>query len=125
MKQIIATLETDGSGLWSDTSKNVDITDIDIRPITPNFGELRVYFDLASWNPYEDGLIYTDDKFLKGLKELLAEVDTNLMDICYSEQGMQGDDYVSLDYFEKFAEAFKKHYPEEYAHSANLYGVDE
>jgi hypothetical protein len=97
---------TDGKrGLWSDVAKAVTVTNIDLGQGTvwegdsddEAFGELRVYFDTATWDTQEDGLIYTDTLFLKELQEFLNAHGLPGKDVCYSEQGMQGDDYVSLD----------------------------
>ena len=114
MYESIGVLHTDGNGLWSDRKAAVNLTDIKVRPIESDFGELRVYFDKANWNVYESGLIYTDKLFLKELKKLLSTVDIDGSDVSYSEQGMQGDDYVSLDYGRNFAKSFIKKFPEEY-----------
>ncbi len=61
-----------------------------------SFGDLRVYFDTSVWDTEQDGLIYTDSLFLKELEDSLNKMGIHCkMD--YSEQGMQGDDFVSLD----------------------------
>ncbi len=106
---------TDGKrGLWSDVAKAVTVTNIDLGQGTvwegdsddEAFGELRVYFDTATWDTQEDGLIYTDTLFLKELQEFLNAHGLPGKDVCYSEQGMQGDDYVSLDAGTEFYEAW-------------------
>jgi hypothetical protein len=64
------------------------------------WSEMRVYFDTSSWDVYSVGLIYTDDAWLVGFKQLLIELGFNQAQadsVEYSEQGMQGDDFVSLD----------------------------
>ena len=92
---------TGGDGLWSDVSgAEVRITDMRIGYIDEedlNFGELRVYFDTKTWDVNEQGLIYTDRLFLRQLREFLDQHGLVGKDVSYSEQGMQGDDYVSLD----------------------------
>lgn len=106
-------LKTDGKGLWSSQKKNVrcvslkiGYTDCDYafkrntEETQCTFGELKVYFDPASWNIDEDGLIYTDKTFEKQLKEALLSKGFSLKalkKLSYSEQGMQGKNYVSLD----------------------------
>ncbi len=104
---------TDGKrGLWSDVAKAIAITDISLGQGTQwedekdIFGELRVYFDTATWDTREDGLIYTDTLFIKELREFLDAHGLPGKDVCYSEQGMQGDDYVSLDAGTEFYEAW-------------------
>ncbi len=103
---------TDGKrGLWSNVAKAITITDVRLMQGTQweddkdIFGELRVYFDTATWDTREDGLIYTDRQFLKELQEFLDTHGLPGKDVCYSEQGMQGDDYVSLDAGTKFYKA--------------------
>jgi hypothetical protein len=46
--------------------------------------------------------------FLKQLRKYLVGLGFNSEDVGYSEQGMQGDDYVSLDAGPKFIESFSK-----------------
>jgi hypothetical protein len=58
-------------------------------------GEMLVFFDTNTWD-VKDGLIYNDEGFLNELRAALAEVGFN-DEIDYSEQGMQGKDFVSLD----------------------------
>ena len=104
MSEVI--LHTDGlRGLWSNVAKAIRITDMQLGTGTiwegdsddEAFGEFRVYFNTEDWDTAEDGLIYTDRGFLKELQEFLNAHGLPGKDICYSEQGMQGDDYVSLD----------------------------
>jgi hypothetical protein len=91
--------ETAGDGLWSDVSKEVDIVDMGINYCADDkeFGELCVYFDTSDWDIERDGLIYTDKLFLEQLRSFLNEHGLAGDDVEYSEQGMQGDDYVSCD----------------------------
>lgn len=104
------TLNTDGKGYWSNKAKPVKTLRIDVPYINDeeNFGELRVYFDTKSWNVKKHGLIYTDRLFEKELREQLDLVGFPGKDVDYSEQGMQGDDYVSLDVGKKFMKAWLK-----------------
>jgi len=104
----LATLNTAGDGLWSDTAKAVDIHTLGLTVFEDEgdkWGELRVYFDTDTWDIDEDGLIYTDDAFLSELQNVLLRAGFNT-DVDYSEQGMQGDDYVSLDVGAKFIDSF-------------------
>lgn len=93
-----AVFSTAGDGYWSDVSKDVKTTHIALPYVNDeqDFGELRVYFD-KSWDTRKDGLIYTDSLFLVQLREKLTEIGFAGADVDYSEQGMQGDNYVSLD----------------------------
>lgn len=105
--------KTDGSGYWSDVEKTINITDmkldINVEPWHGGelYGELKVYFD-ESWNVEKDGLIYTDDRFLDDLRDFLHFHGLPGPEVCYSEQGMQGDNYVSLDADHKFCIAWKQ-----------------
>jgi len=101
---------TAGEGLWSNEAKNVQLQSIEVPYINKEetFGELRVYFDTAMWDISKDGLIYTDDHFLKALQTLIMLVGMSGSDVSYSEQGMQGEDYVSLDVGPDFIKTWKK-----------------
>jgi hypothetical protein len=111
-------LETSGGGYWSNTQTRVRVTDLrlDITGVFDNkgddydepFGELRVYFDTATWDVYSQGLIYTDPGFFAGLKQHLESQGINVTDISYSEQGMQGTDYVSLDVGQHFISSWTR-----------------
>lgn len=92
-------LHTDGSGFWSGIAVEVKVTALSVPYIDDvrDFGELRVHFDTRSWDVDEDGLIYTDEQFLAELLAALKDEGFDVSDVGYSEQGMQGDDYVSLD----------------------------
>jgi hypothetical protein len=107
MRDFQVTLNTDGSGLWSDVVSPVFVTKLDLPYISldGNFGELRVFFDTAYWNTDTFGLIYTDEVFLKELKAALGAAGFSADDIDYSEQGMQGVDFVSLDVGPGFIES--------------------
>lgn len=102
MKEVVFT--TSGDGLWSDLIHNVRITDMQLGYVNDeqDFGELRVYFNTQDWDVSKDGLIYTDKGFMTDLQEFLHTQGLADFDVDYSEQGMQGDDYVSLDVGEPF-----------------------
>ena len=105
---------TNGKGLWSRARCAVGIEDMRLGYLdddeNPEFGELRVYFDSDSWDtrPCGYGLIYTDPQFLRELREFLKQHGLAGNDVDYSEQGMQGIDYVSCDVGEKFLNSWKK-----------------
>lgn len=102
------TITTSGDGLWSDVQKTVILNRMEVDQHSPSFGELRVYFDTNSWNVDRDGLIYTDKAFLEGIKDLLNNKGYDTSKIDYSEQGMQGNDYVSFDVGESFLQSTDK-----------------
>lgn len=117
-------LNTDGKGLWSTKSKPVIVTGLDcvlsqMEDEDKLFGELCVRFDTASWNTDKDGLIYTDDLFLEELHTFLKSQGFTVEasnDVSYSEQGMQGDEYVSLDVSTEFCEEWLAKFPETEVH---------
>jgi hypothetical protein len=102
------TFNTIGDGYWSEHERAVDITNMVIGYINDenDFGELCVFFDTKTWNCYEHGLIYTDKLFMRELREFLISQGLPGNDVTYSEQGMQGDNYVSCDIGEKFLKAW-------------------
>jgi hypothetical protein len=71
-----------------------------------DFGELRVYFNTKTWDVNKDGLVYTDSQFMTELCALLTQLGFDASDVSYSEQGMQGDNYVSCDVGECFINTF-------------------
>jgi hypothetical protein len=90
---------TYGNGYWSRAVKAVRIVDMRLGYVSDekDFGELCVYFNTEDWDVTKDGLIYTDSGFITDLRNFLTMQGLDNLDIEYSEQGMQGDDYVSLD----------------------------
>lgn len=102
-------ISTTGKGLWSSVSKPVRVIGLDLAYVDEEdfgFGELRVEFDTRTWDTDSDGLIYTDSGFLKGLRLYLNQLGLAGSDVDYSEQGMQGEDYVSLDVGGEFISTF-------------------
>jgi hypothetical protein len=107
MSEVI--FNTSGDGYWSRTiNAQVRITDMTLGYISDelDFGELRVYFDTDTWDVNALGLIYTDKLFMRQLQKFLAEHGLVGQDVSYSEQGMQGDDYVSCDVGKKFLDSW-------------------
>jgi len=102
-------LNTGGGGYWSNTKTAVLVTDLRLGYVADDkeFGELRVHFDTDTWDVNKLGLIYTDRQFLAELRKFLIQHGLPGKDVDYSEQGMQGDDYVSLDVGAKFLQAWE------------------
>ena len=94
---------TAGDGYWSNVAKAVRIVDMRMGYVSDDndFGELCVYFNTQDWDVNNDGLIYTDKQFLDELKAFLKQHGLTT-DVEYSEQGMQGDNYVSFDVYDDF-----------------------
>ena len=108
MYKINATLNTAGDGYWSRKQTAVEITHLQLAYTNDelDFGELRVFFNTNTWDTHKDGLIYTDAQFMRELCELLTAKGFDASDVSYSEQGMQGDTYVSCDVGECFINTF-------------------
>ena len=108
MYKVNATLNTIGDGYWNTIAKAVKIERLQLSYTNDqlSFGELRIHFDTATWDTNTDGLIYTDSLFLDELCALLTDLGFDVSDVGYSEQGMQGDNYVSLDVGECFINTF-------------------
>jgi hypothetical protein len=103
-------LNTRGDGLWSSKVAAVKVTALHLAYLDEEhkFGELRVVFDTKTWNVNRDGLIYTDSQFERELKKFLKTVDLKPASVSYSEQGLQGDNYVSLDVGKSFIKSWMK-----------------
>jgi len=108
MYKVNATLNTNGKGYWSRTATAVEVTGLQLAYTNDelDFGELRVRFNTNTWDTSKHGLIYTDEQFMTELKELLTSLGFDASDVDYSEQGMQGDKYVSCDVGECFINTF-------------------
>lgn len=119
MINFTATLATNGNSFWSDVAKNVDVQGLDIRAQEymcggkmRRYGELKVYFDTDAFHPnhwslQEHGLIYTDEGFEAELHKVFESMGITA-EASYSEQGMQGNDYVSFDIDEEFITQFDR-----------------
>jgi hypothetical protein len=99
---VFTTLHTNGMGYWSNVAKPVDIESLDLQYISNerDFGELCIHFNTATWDTAVDGLIYTDELFMRELRAYLQTLGftaEEANDVSYSEQGMQSDNYVSCD----------------------------
>jgi hypothetical protein len=101
-KQVNWQTHTAGTGLWSSSVASVKVLRVELAYCNDecDFGELRAYFNTKDWDVENDGLIYTDKIWLDELRALMRSLGFTrnaVNDISYSEQGMQGDDYVSMD----------------------------
>jgi len=112
----IATLHTNGSGFWTRLALSVRVTELDVAYIneSEDFGELRVHFNTDDWRCDKMGLIYTDPLFMQQLQEFCDSLGLKGRDVCYSEQGMQGDNYVSCDIGKQFLTGWKSMHTEKY-----------
>ena len=102
-KQVNWQTHTDGTSLWSDgVVKTVQILEVDLRNCNDeqDFGELCARFNTRDWDSQKDGLIYTDQRWIEEFRALMKTLGFSpraVEDINYSEQGMQGYNYVSMD----------------------------
>ena len=100
--------KTGGHGPWSQVVKTVRVTGVQLAYVSDDhdFGELRVYFDTGDWDVYSDGLIYGDmmwkHTFLTCMESHFGFGPDAILDVSYSEQGMQGNNYVSMDVGQNF-----------------------
>lgn len=123
VKSLTAT--TNGKGFWSDVKRTVKIDSIVIDSIvdidgyrirvgdvttTPDTMYLAVFFSKKSWDNKKHGLIYTDEKWIAQLRKGLRSIGLVTKGIDYTEQGMQGADYVSLAIYgdQKTIASFRK-----------------
>ena len=99
MKDTNFIARTNGSGLWSNAHRPVRVVGYELAYQDDLFGELRVYFDEDTWSVEDLGLIYTDKLFVAEVREFLESRGYTVSDdnVDYSEQGMQGEDFVSFD----------------------------
>ena len=93
---------TNGKGLWTSFEQIVTVVRVELAYVNDegDFGELRAYFDTKAWDVNKVGLIYTDPRWIdefRGLVRSLGFTRHACDDIDYSEAGMQGDNYVSMD----------------------------
>lgn len=104
---------TDGSGYWSQVATAVTCVGIKLNYLSGDskFAEVHVVFDESTWNVDNYGLIYSDRKWLNELHSRLACFGFNCADLDYSEQGMQGKMFVSLDAGPKFINSWRRVQP--------------
>lgn len=94
---------TDGSSLWAENiPRTVRVVEVFLNSVDDegSWGELCARFDTRDWDSYKDGLIYTDNRWIEEFRALMRTLGFSpiaVEDIQYSEQGMQGEDYVSMD----------------------------
>lgn len=122
--KINAICKTDGKGLWSNSIRSlnhkkleINISDWSIEYFLESkkykdlHGELRVFFNKKDWNIDKFGLVYTDPLWIKDFRKYLIYLGYSKQaskNVDYSEQGMQGNNYISLDFGEKFIKYFLK-----------------
>lgn len=105
-RKVNITCRTNGEGLWSISKRKIIHTKIELL-VDGDYQNLRVYFNKKYWDVEKHGLIYTDYLWLKSFLNELKKLEfKNLKKVEYSEQGMQGIDYVDLDVDKNFKKEF-------------------
>ena len=104
---------TDGSGYWSQVATAVACVGIKLSYLSGDskFAEVHVVFDESTWDVDQYGLIYTDRKWLNELHSRLAQFGFDCSYLDYSEQGMQGKMFVSLDAGPEFINSWRRVQP--------------
>jgi hypothetical protein len=102
VKKVNWQTHTSGTGYWSEAETAVTVLRVELAYTNEDgdFGELRAYFDTRTWDCNKVGLIYTDPRWIgefRALMRSLGFTSKACEDITYSEQGMQSDNYVSMD----------------------------
>lgn len=85
----------DSKGYWgnSDSSEEYIITKVEVNyDVEENYGDVNIF--LTDYYAGRYGLIYTDKKFEEDIHKLIKDSGLRLE---YSEQGMQGGNYVNMD----------------------------
>ena len=103
--------KTAGDGLWSSERRNVRIYKLELNISHDSFGELKAFFIQKMWNTSKLGLIYTDEGWLHDFRKGLIKKGFSakaVLDVEYSEQGMQGKNYVSMDIGKVFISEARK-----------------
>lgn len=92
--------QTYGNGFWSDVEKKVKVTKIAPDTVWPGYITFKAFFNKSDWNTNKHGLIYTDSNWIRDFRKNLIKLGISpkiANSIDYTEQGMQGDNYVSVE----------------------------
>lgn len=104
--------KTAGDGYWSREQRTVHIVRLVIDKLWYSQGfraELQANFNKKDWDVDKHGLIYTDKLWIEQFKKHLLNMGFSaaaVRAVDYSEQGMQGDNYVSMDIGDAFIREF-------------------
>ena len=121
-KSVDFTAKVAGDGLWSETKTTVRVIGLEISVYQNDeisggkrWGSLNAYFDTKTWDIDKIGLIYTDSKFTPSLTKELIKLGFDKSAVSpdklwYSEQGMQGIDFVNFDIEIEFIEGWEQLY---------------
>ncbi len=119
IKPFQVTAFTNGSGLWSNSEKKIQHNRAELiffsesvdnkSSFVVNHAELKIYFSKKYWDVNQYGLIYTDRNWIRDLRKYFQSMGYSkaaVKTIDYTEQGMQGSNYVSLDVGRSFLKQF-------------------
>lgn len=99
---------TNGRGLWSADARAVRVNkvvvsvhnvEVNLHDFYPTlYVNVDAYFPKKSWDTHTHGLIYTDSQWIKEFNQAMKAINPLLFgsEVAYTEQGMQGEDYVSM-----------------------------
>jgi len=111
VQKLALVINTDGMGLWSSECRAVNILGATVSKTVEDdevWGELRVIFDIYDWDINKHGLIYTDKRAQSELKAHFNSIKLDTSDMGYSEQGMQGSNFISFDVGKAFIDSWEK-----------------
>ena len=111
---VVINAKTNGLGYWSEKVETITVVELTSDYINDeqNYMSLQARFLTDNWNVDKDGLIYTDENFIKDFKKGLVEhygfSKEAVKFLFYSEQGAQGDDYVDFEASKQFVTEWVK-----------------
>lgn len=96
--------QVNGHGLWYYGQPRKYDCVVHVHFDEENAHALRIYVVPKGYKPDKVGLIYTDEGFLKDIKEFFKALGMPAWsEVDYSEQGMQGDNYIDMEVYSKKA----------------------
>lgn len=109
-------ISTGGDGYWTRVVGVTQVIALELAYLDESrpgklFGELRACFNRGSWDTWRFGLVYTDGLWIEAFRLLLESLGFSreaAQAVDYSEAGMQGDDFVSLDAKHAFLEEWDR-----------------
>ena len=114
---------TDGKGKHSEEERIVRIIELKLAglstlyfPEDPVTGQLRAHFvpdgfNALEWNVGAYGLICSDRKWIREFKQALRDMGFTVRavrDVSYAEEGLQGNDYVCMEFGPEFYKSWQK-----------------
>ncbi len=114
-KKVSLSCQTGGDGFWSRAKRQVRLhkfTLVEYKRPDSHHGELRVHYIPDDWDQDQHGVIYTDRTFMREFRTWLESnmgfPHSTAQSVEYSERGMQGRDYISMDVSSEFIHHFLK-----------------